>query len=274
MAQHTAPTVRCTVTSITTCAYFSENSSVTGLTIGQTYKIVNSWSTIVTDGFGVYTSNVGGTAPLAWVSGTASPLSLTFVATTTSVYIQAFATGCTSPASTCNTRTVECISCAPPASSTTQPLTTAVTGGTLNNQVLRLNAPVCGQTVTQIDFATTGSTNPTTDIANAKVFYTTSTTFSSTTQFGSTVVAPNGTFSVTGSQAVAATGYFWLTYDLNCGAVGANVIDAECNSFVANGSTITLALHPNPSGTRSITAATTTISTNQPSSAAVVARYR
>ncbi|MBK8669787.1 MAG: hypothetical protein IPN89_10120 [Saprospiraceae bacterium] len=64
LAQLQHPTVGCTVASITTCVYFSENSSVTGLTIGQMYKIVNSWSTIVTDGFGVYTSNVV-TAPLA-----------------------------------------------------------------------------------------------------------------------------------------------------------------------------------------------------------------
>lgn len=111
----TAPTTTCSVVSITACAYWSEYSTVSGLTIGNTYQIIDTWSGDSSDGIGIYTSTTLGTTPLAWVSGTTSPLTINFTATTTTVYIQTFASGCTAPATTCHTRTVACTSCPPPA---------------------------------------------------------------------------------------------------------------------------------------------------------------
>ena len=111
----TAPTTTCSVVNITACAYWSEYSTVSGLTIGNTYQIIDTWSGDPSDGIGIYTSTTIGTTPLAWVSGTTSPLTINFTATTTTVYIQTFASGCTAPATTCHTRTVACTSCPPPA---------------------------------------------------------------------------------------------------------------------------------------------------------------
>lgn len=139
---------------------------------------------------------------------------------------------------------------------TNQPSTANVGAGTINAQVLRVDvagSPACGN-LTQLNLATTGSTNPTTDLLKARVFYTgTSTTFSTTTQFGTDINNPNGNLAFTGTQALAAgTNYFWLVYDVSCGAINNNVIDGECQNVVYNG-TLTPTT-PNPTGTRSITA--------------------
>jgi hypothetical protein len=90
--------------------------------------------------------------------------------------------------------------------------------------------------VTQFNLNTNGTTN-TADISNAKVWYTgNSSTFATTTQFGSTVVSPSGSYNVTGSQALlGGTNYFWLTYDIAAGATLDNHIDAECTSITVDG---------------------------------------
>lgn len=139
---------------------------------------------------------------------------------------------------------------------TNQPSTASVITGAVDAQVLRVALTSCaGSTVTSIDFGTTGSTNAVTDISAARVYFTTTTTFATTTFFGSAVAAPNGAFTVTGSQALATgTGYFWLVYDVAPGATPANVIDAECTGAVIDGNTVTPAT-PNPTGTRTIVAA-------------------
>lgn len=154
---------------------------------------------------------------------------------------------------------------------TNQPATSGVTGGSVDNQVLRVDVNPCGAsgTVESLTFATTGSTNAATDIASAKVYYTTSTTFSNTIPYGTAVPNPNGTFTVTGSQNITAVGYFWLLYDLNCTATGTNVIDAAVTSVTMSGTSYTPAT-ANPTGTRTITAATFTATTNQPSTAIVL----
>jgi hypothetical protein len=147
-------------------------------------------------------------------------------------------------------------------STTTQAVTTSVAGGSVNNQVIGLEAVVSGASnplsVTTINFNTL--TTVPSDVINAKVYYTgNSSTFATTTLYGTAVVNPNGTFSVTGSQLLAgtvtgnATNYFWLTYDLACGAAAGNTIDASCTDFTANAvnyiPTVT-----SPAGTRAITA--------------------
>ena len=146
-------------------------------------------------------------------------------------------------------------------STTTQSSTSTVTAGSSTQQIIRLEVSVTGTstslTMSQIDFNTIGSTLAS-DISNAKVFYTgTSTTFSTTNQFGSTVVNPSGAFSVTGTQALTgtlsgnATNYFWLVYDVACGATVGNVVDASATGFILGGTPQTPTITA-PTGNRTI----------------------
>ncbi|MFC4262015.1 T9SS type A sorting domain-containing protein [Ferruginibacter yonginensis] len=139
---------------------------------------------------------------------------------------------------------------------TTQPSTTAVTNGSVNQQIVRISVPAtaCGA-LTNITFNTNGSTNAATDIAAARVYYTTTTTFATTTQFGTDVLLPNGSFNVVGSQTLSstATNYFWLVYDVACNATATNVLDAEVNNVTIAGN-IYAPTTVNPTGTRAITA--------------------
>ncbi len=90
--------------------------------------------------------------------------------------------------------------------------------------------PVSPLTVTNLALNTTGTTAAATDIANAKIFYTgNSSTFAVSTQFGTTVAAPNGTFNATGTQnLLEGINYFWLTYDITAGATPGNLVDGQC----------------------------------------------
>ncbi len=141
-------------------------------------------------------------------------------------------------------------------STVTQTETASVNHNTTNNQVigieiLTVNAfnPI---NATSFTVNTTGTTS-TADIANAKLWYTfTSSTFFPGLQFGSTVASPSGSFNITGTQALApGTNYFWLTYDVVAGANNGNVIDAQCTSLTVGGNT-----HPPtvtaPAGSRTI----------------------
>ena len=106
--------------------------------------------------------------------------------------------------------------------------------------------------VTSFTFNTTGSTNTAVDITNAKLFYTsTNSTFAATSQFGTTVVAPNGTFTITGNQTLSdGTNYFWLTYDIPANATLGDFLDAQCTSVtVVSPRTLTVT---NPVGSRQI----------------------
>ncbi|MFY7884311.1 MAG: BNR-repeat neuraminidase N-terminal domain-containing protein, partial [Dolichospermum sp.] len=140
-------------------------------------------------------------------------------------------------------------------STVTQTNTSTVATATTNQQVIGLQVVTSGSlnpiNITSITFNTTGTTNVA-NIANAKLWSTgTSSTFATTTQFGSTVAAPNGSHAVTGSVTLlAGTNYFWLTYDVVCGSTPTNVIDAEITAIDVSGAqtpTVTA-----PSGTRSI----------------------
>ncbi|MDD5363100.1 MAG: BNR-repeat neuraminidase N-terminal domain-containing protein, partial [Ignavibacteria bacterium] len=126
-------------------------------------------------------------------------------------------------------------------SSTTTQVTGNVSRNSTNNAIIGIPVTMAGIlspiNLTQLNFTTTGSTNPTTDIANAKVYFTgSSNSFATGTQFGSTVVSPNGSFSVTGTQTLAdGINYFWLSYDLSGSAVLGNYIDATCQSITGSG---------------------------------------
>jgi hypothetical protein len=156
---------------------------------------------------------------------------------------------------------------------TTQPAITAVGAGSVNNQVLRIDIPAnqCG-TLTQLDFSELSSASA--DISSARVYYTNTTTFATTTQFGADVVSPTGAYVVTGTQALSTTlpNYFWLVYDISCAApatVG-NTADASVTAATVS-SVITVPLaNQNPTGTRTINsfANYTTIANGEWSSAA------
>jgi hypothetical protein len=165
-------------------------------------------------------------------------------------------------------------------STTTQPSTATATVGSTNVQVVQAQVVVNGvinpQTVTALTFSTNGTTNPA-DITAARVYYTgTSSTFSTTTQFGTAVANPNGTFTVTGTQALTGglantTNYFWLVYDLSCTATPTNVVDAELTSLVVSGTTQTPTTGA-PTGTRAITGLAV-VQSDANSTTAVVGRY-
>ncbi|MCX6243595.1 MAG: T9SS type A sorting domain-containing protein [Bacteroidetes bacterium] len=141
-------------------------------------------------------------------------------------------------------------------STTTQANTNAVAQGTTNAEVMGIQVVTSGNasplSVTSFTVNANGTTNVS-DITNAKIYYTgTSSTFATTTQFGSTVASPTvSNYSITGSQVLAeGTNYFWITYDVPSTATLNNYIDAECTSLtVGFPQTPTLT---NPSGNRQI----------------------
>lgn len=140
---------------------------------------------------------------------------------------------------------------------------TQITGGVLvnsiNNPILRINVAVSGSlnpfNISSFKFTTTGTTNPATDIRNAKVFFTgNNPVFSASSQFGTPVQFPNGVFYITGSQTLAeGNNYFWLTYDIPSGATNGNYVDATCDSVTGSGAMGTVQpVPPNPAGNRQI----------------------
>lgn len=228
---HTAcpPTLANSIGGVTTSSGTTGTSLVNFATNGTYYIFVDTWPS---PACGEFTLNVGPPPPMTYVSST-----------------------------------------------TTQSSTASVAAGTITQQIIRVQVVTTGQTsplsLTQLDLNTNGSTNPGTDIDSAKVYYTgTSTTFSTTTKFGSTVASPNGNYSVTGSQQLAGgltntNNYFWIVYDIKCGATPANVVDGECVGITVGTNQVPTVTAP--VGTRSVTAATSTAVTNQPSTAVAVA---
>jgi hypothetical protein len=144
-------------------------------------------------------------------------------------------------------------------STTTQTVTTPVYRNTTNNQIIGIEIVTTGTlnpfNATSFTLNTTGCTNPATDIQNAKVWYTgTSSVFATTTQFGSTFASPNGSFTINGNQQLATgTNYFWLTYDIRSTATIGNVVDAQCTQIVMSGAGGTRIPSPtSPAGSRTI----------------------
>lgn len=92
---------------------------------------------------------------------------------------------------------------------------------------------------TNFNFTTTGtSPTVTANIQNARLWSTgPSSTFSTATQIGATVVAPNGAFSFTPAVTlISGTNYFWLTYDIQSSAgCDPTQADAQCPSVTVGG---------------------------------------
>ncbi|MEP7169478.1 MAG: BNR-repeat neuraminidase N-terminal domain-containing protein, partial [Bacteroidota bacterium] len=109
------------------------------------------------------------------------------------------------------------------------------------NQILKVKVMTSGNlapfNVSSIDFTTGNSTNPGTDIANAKIYFTGLTnSFSTAVQYGSTVANPNGAFTVSGSATLEeGANYFWLAYDVSGNAIIADTLSACCTQITGSG---------------------------------------
>lgn len=113
--------------------------------------------------------------------------------------------------------------------------------GTTNNPVIKVEVLTDGNltpfTVSSLHLSTAGCTNASGDIATAKVFYTGYTnTFSTATQFGSTVVAPNGAYTVNGSILLSeGINYFWIEYDIKPTAALGDTVRGCCTQVTGSG---------------------------------------
>lgn len=130
--------------------------------------------------------------------------------------------------------------------------------GVANQPVVNIQVYTSGvtgtQNATQFNLSTLGSTNVA-SIAAAKIYYTgSSTTFNTTTPFGTIVVNPSGSFSITGFQPlVQGMNNFWLAYDIAPAAVVGNIVDGTVNGLIVSSVTQT-SLNGNPTGTKTIAA--------------------
>lgn len=144
---------------------------------------------------------------------------------------------------------VNSVSCA-------QPITDKIAKNTNDNAILSVNVNTNGElnplSLTQLVFNTNGTTN-TSDLSNAKVFYTgADNNFNNAQIIGTLVSNPNGTFTITGSQVLSVgDNYFWLAYGIKNTAISSNTIDAECIQVVVNSNTITTS-NSSPAGNRII----------------------
>jgi len=140
-------------------------------------------------------------------------------------------------------------------STTTQNNATSINPNHLDQEILGVQIVMNGNltplSATSFTFNTVGSTNPTTDISNAKLYSGTSRLFETATQFGTTANSVNGSFTFTGNKTLTdGTNYFWLTYDVPLTATLNDYLDAQCTSLtVGTAKTPTVT---NPSGNRQI----------------------
>jgi hypothetical protein len=114
--------------------------------------------------------------------------------------------------------------------------TAPVSIGAQDMAMLRVRVNVNGQIptrVTRLNFNTTGTTRLAA-ISSAKIYYTgNSNSFSTTTQFGSTITAPSGNIALTGDQVlVNGDNYFWIAYNVASGALIGDSLRANLDSIV------------------------------------------
>ena len=141
----------------------------------------------------------------------------------------------------------------------------AVASGSTNNQIIAVPVVTNGGanplSVTSLTFNTTGTTLAA-NITSAKVYYTgTTKSFSSATQFGTTVSSPSGSFTINGTQSITSTqgcsglndtSYFWLAYDISPTAATGNFVNAAVTSVTVGGIPRTPAIITNPGAGRQI----------------------
>jgi hypothetical protein len=130
----------------------------------------------------------------------------------------------------------------------TQLNTNIISAGTTNQEIICMKVVTAGSlsplSATEFRMRTDGTTAYSTDIRNARVWYTgNSATFAASNQFGATVATPptSGTDMVfTGTQTLSpGTNYFWMTYDVSSAAVNGNFADAKFQSVVIASTTQT-----------------------------------
>ena len=130
--------------------------------------------------------------------------------------------------------------------------------GSTDQQIIGIQVVTAGHgnnlELTSISFNTTGSSDAASDFSNAKLYYTgNNSTFANTTQVGSTVASPNGTFTINGTQTLeAATNYFWLSYDISGGATLGNLVDAQATQITVDAGNYVPSVTA-PAGARTIT---------------------
>lgn len=142
-------------------------------------------------------------------------------------------------------------------SSTTEQITRGVLAGATNQAILRIPVVLNGNTdqplsATSFTFSTTGTTLPT-DVAAARIYYTgTSSTFATTTLFGSVTAPGSGAIVVSGSQVLQPnTNYFWLAYDVAPTAAPGNLLDGTLSSLTVGGTSRTPTITA-PAGARTV----------------------
>ncbi|MBL4655070.1 MAG: hypothetical protein JKY33_04535, partial [Bacteroidia bacterium] len=151
--------------------------------------------------------------------------------------------------------------------------TTAINQLCGNQEILEIKVSVsgiCPRAITQFYMNTSGDAgftqNPTTNLSNAKIYFTDTTQgFATTNLFGSTS-GPNGSFSITGSQLLtlgAGDYYFYLTYSIPNTSTASEQVDARLDSLVFDGSTYSNTINSNPTGTRTIASNSATITVTQ-----------
>jgi hypothetical protein len=125
-------------------------------------------------------------------------------------------------------------------STTEQATTNFVLKGQTNQQIVRLKISTSGWvlpfSVTSITFTTTGTTTVG-NLTAARVYYTNTDAFATTTQFGSAINNPSGSLVFNGSQALGENGVhsFWLVYDISGSATTTDqYVDGTCESFTTN----------------------------------------
>jgi hypothetical protein len=133
-----------------------------------------------------------------------------------------------------------------------------VGAGAVNQAVLRVEVETIGDknpmTADMLEFNTNGTAAVPSLITNAKLFYTgASERFTTAIQYGTTVAAPSGTFSFTGSQPLSSgKNYFWLTYDVSASAVLGDSIDAEYTQLMVSTLGAQVPVTSAPSGSKKI----------------------
>ncbi|MFZ4058578.1 MAG: GEVED domain-containing protein, partial [Ferruginibacter sp.] len=121
---------------------------------------------------------------------------------------------------------------------------TAIVGKSANNEILRINLPTTGSfgslTLTGLNVSSLNISDADIASGGVKLYYTTTTTFSTTTQIGTGLSFSGGTASFTGLSQALATGnnYIWIAYDIASTATVGNTVDA---SVAIGGITITAA---------------------------------
>ncbi|WP_294959681.1 LamG-like jellyroll fold domain-containing protein [uncultured Flavobacterium sp.] len=113
--------------------------------------------------------------------------------------------------------------------------------GDTDQRIVAVKASVSGNlnplTVSALKFTMTGTTNIS-DVTNIKIYSSGSTSiFNPTTATLFAAVSPSsGNLTANGSKAlVSGDNYFWITYDVSATATEGNVLDATCESIIANG---------------------------------------